>query len=153
MLARTMRVMIRWPFLNSTFWIIFENGAAPDVELESHCRLAVDARTRVTSKEAEKMLLSVAEEWRGKEVANSTVWTDAFIKGLRRRWKVLRKEAREARKRQAAREAERRRTARELQKRKSLESDHWPIFMGQVLSLSKRRRAAQVVNLGLLPRI
>lgn len=134
MLARTTRVILRWPFLNTTFWIIFEPGAAPDVELESRSRLSIDARTRVTSQAAETMLSSVAKDWRGNKEADSAVWTDAFVKDLRRKWKVLRKEAREARRRQAAEEAERRRATRELQKRKIQEGNLWPLFAGQVWS-------------------
>lgn len=117
MLSRTMRVVIRWPFLNTEFWIIFEPGSAPDIDLESRCRLAIDARTRVTSKNAENMLMVAAEKWRADESACSAVWTDVYIKDLRRGWQVLRREANEARKREALREAERRRAARELRKR------------------------------------
>lgn len=135
MLARTTRVKIRWPFLTATFWIVFEPGAAPDVEVESRCRLDVDTRTRVTSKAAETMLSRIAEDWGSNKEADSAVWTDAFIKDLRRRWKVLRNEAREAKRREAAEEAARRRAARELQKRKTLERDLWPPFMSQVWSL------------------
>ena len=134
MLARTTRVMIRWPFLNTTFWIIFEPGTAPDVDVECKCRLDVDERTRVMSKDAEHMLQMITKDWRCKEEANSALWTDAFIKELRSRWKILRKNAREARRRQAAAEAETRRAARELQKRKTQEGNHWPLFMDQVWS-------------------
>jgi hypothetical protein len=114
MLSRTMRVIIRWPFLNTTFWIMFEPGCAPAIDLESNCRLAIDARTRVTSKNAENMLMVAAEKWRADESACSAVWTDIFIKELRRKWQVLRWEANDARRREALREAERRRAAREL---------------------------------------
>lgn len=134
MLARTTRVMIRWPFLNTTFWIIFEPGTAPDVDVECKCRLDVDERTRVMSKDAEHMLQMITKDWRCKEEANSALWTDAFIKELRSRWKILRKNAREARRRQAAAEAETRRAARELQKRKTQEGNHWPLFMDQAWS-------------------
>jgi len=128
MLARTMRVMVRWPFLNTTFWIFFEPGVAPDVDVECKCRLSVDARTRVASEDAEKMLERVAKDWRGKEEANSAVWIDAFIKDLRRRWKELRQDAREAKRREAYREAELRRVSRELHKRRELCRSSGPPF-------------------------
>jgi hypothetical protein len=119
MLSRTERVMIKWPFLNTTFWICFEPGSAPDILLKSVCRLSSDARTRVTSKDAEKMLLDAAERWETNKAACSAEWTGVFIRDLRRGWNVLREEASEARKRQAFEEHERRRAARELMKRKS----------------------------------
>lgn len=125
MLSRTMRMIIRWPFLNTTFWIMFEPGCAPAIDLESKCRLYIDARTRVTSKNAEKMLMAATEKWRDNGLACSAVWTDVFIKDLRRGWQVLRREANEARKREALREAERRRAARELRERSKREGATW----------------------------
>jgi hypothetical protein len=116
MLLRTDRVIIKWPFLNTTFWICFEPGAAPDILLKSFCRLSSDARTRVTSKNAEKMLLETLEKWEINKAACSAEWTGVFIRDLRRGWNVLRKKAQEARKRQAFEEHERRRAARELMK-------------------------------------
>jgi hypothetical protein len=117
-LSRTDRVMIKWPFLNATFWICFEPGSAPDIFLKSACRLSSDARTRVTSKDAEKMLLETLEKWEANKSACSAEWTAVFIRDLRRGWNVLRKQAQEARKRQAFEEHERRRAARELMKLK-----------------------------------
>jgi len=128
MLARITRVMVRWPFLNTTFWIFFEPGAAPDVDVECKCRISVDARTRVASEDAEKMLERVAKDWRGKKEANSAVWICAFIKDLRRRWEELRKNAREAKRREAHREAELRRVSRELHKRRELCRSRGPPF-------------------------
>ena len=128
MLARTMRVMVRWPFLNTTFWIFFESGTAPDVDVECKCRIFVDARTRVASEDAGRMLERIAKDWRGREEVHSAVWTDAFIKDLRRRWEELRKNAREAKRREAHREAELRRVSRELHKRQELCKSSGPPF-------------------------
>jgi hypothetical protein len=116
-LSRTRRVTIKWPFLDTTFWIYFEPGCAPDILMRSACRLASDARTRVTSKDAEKMLMETCEKWEINKAACSAEWTGVFIRDLRRGWNVLRKEASEARKRQAFLEHERRRAAREFMKR------------------------------------
>jgi hypothetical protein len=136
MLSRTMRVIIRWPFLNTTFWIMFEPGCAPAIDLESKCRLAIDARTRVSSKNAENMLMVAAEKWRADEFACSAVWTDIFIKDLRRKWQVLRWEANDARRREALREAERRRADRELVKRLEAKRNHIEsVFIRQLRKL------------------
>jgi hypothetical protein len=62
MLQRTMRVVINWPFLNATIWLHSKRGGKPDVWLKSACELAHDARTRVTSKEAERMLRKTVKE-------------------------------------------------------------------------------------------
>ncbi|KEQ75129.1 hypothetical protein M436DRAFT_62532 [Aureobasidium namibiae CBS 147.97] len=133
MLARTMRVMLRWPSLKTTFWIIFEAETAPDVDVECRCRLSVDARTRVASEDAEKMLERVAKDWRGNEEANSAVWTDAFIRDLRWRWKELRNNVREAKRREAYREAGLRRVYRELHQRQELCRSSGPVAPSKTL--------------------
>jgi hypothetical protein len=110
-----MRVVVKWPFLNATIWIHFERGAKADVWLQSACRLACDARTWVTSKEAEKMLLETVEEWKLDEQSFPADRTHTYIKDLRNKWQGLRREAREVTKRRAFEEAERRRAARDFE--------------------------------------
>jgi hypothetical protein len=118
MLQRTMRVVIHWPFLNTTIWVHFKRGGKPDVRLKSACRLARDARTRVTSREAESMLLETVGEWKEDEQGSSADRTDVYIKNLREKWQGLREEASTAAKRRAFVEAERRRFNRDLAKAK-----------------------------------
>jgi hypothetical protein len=111
-LERTMRVVVNWPFLNATFWIHFERGAKPDVWLQSACDLAHDARTRVTSKEAERMLLETVKEIKLDGQGFSADRTNAYIRDLSKKWQGLRREAREVAIRRAFVEAKKRRAAK-----------------------------------------